>query len=103
MGDNYIQVVQKFDFSEHTVVDWFNILREVCSTDLIEMDISIREPGIIVEMDESNLRKKPKHHVGSASYKNEQWVWGAVERNNSSKLVSIFLSHHTNMEDSFRD
>jgi len=45
-GDNYIQVVQKFDLSEHTVVDWFNILREVCSTDLIEMDISIREPGI---------------------------------------------------------
>ena len=100
-GDNYIQVVQKFDLSEHTVVDWFNILREVCSTDLIEMDISIREPGISTM--KATWEKKPKHHVGSALYMNEQWVWGAVERNNSSKLVSIFLSHHTNMEDSFRD
>jgi hypothetical protein len=96
MGDNNFQAVQKFGLSQTTVVDWFNILREVCSSDLLTMDIRIGGPGIIVEMDESNLKKKPKHNVGSAWHMNEQWVWGAVERNDSSKFVSMFLPHHPN-------
>jgi hypothetical protein len=60
------------------------------------MDLRIGGPGVIVEMDESNLNKKPKHNIGSAWHMNEQWVWGAVERNNSSKFVAMFLPHYLN-------
>jgi hypothetical protein len=59
MGETNFQAVQKFGFSENTVVDWFNILREVCSSAILAMDIRIGGPGVIVEMDESNLKKNP--------------------------------------------
>jgi hypothetical protein len=96
MGDSYTLISTKFGLSEHTIVNWANIFREVCCADLITMDLRIGGPGVIVEMDESNLNKKPKHNIGSAWHMNEQWVWGAVERNNSSKFVAMFLPHHLN-------
>jgi hypothetical protein len=66
MGDHNFQAVQKLGLAENTVVDWYNCLREICSADLTKMDLRIGGPGIIVEMNESNLKKKPKHNVGNA-------------------------------------
>ena len=44
--------------SKHTVVDFYNFLREVCSTVLEELSEQVGGPGKIVEIDESKFGKK---------------------------------------------
>lgn len=75
--------------SEHTVTDWANFCREVCSQWLENHPASLGglDPITlvpkVVEIDESNFIKR-KYHRGRLLP--EQWVFGAVERGNTSNM-----------------
>lgn len=62
--------------SEHTIIDWFNMLREICSTHLIHHRQQIGGPGHIVEVDESLVSKR-KYNRGHAVP--QRWVFGGVD------------------------
>ena len=61
--------------SSATVVDWYNLFREICSQYLIRHRQQIGGPGVIVEIDESLVAKR-KCHVGHIVP--ERWVFGGV-------------------------
>ena len=46
--------------SEKTCIDMYQWLREVCSQKLIQTQITLGGPGIVVQIDESLFRHKPK-------------------------------------------
>lgn len=48
------------DVAEDTACDIFQWLREVCSTKLLQMSITLGGPGIVVQIDESQFKHKPK-------------------------------------------
>ncbi len=48
------------EITEHTAIDIYQWLREVCSTTLVQIPIVLGGPGIIVQIDESQFRHKPK-------------------------------------------
>ena len=43
-----------------TAVDVYRWLREVCSTKLLGMTITLGGPGVVVQIDESLFRHQPK-------------------------------------------
>ena len=53
--------------SNHTIIDAFTCLREICGRYLQENPIQLGGPGIIVQVDESQFSHKPKHHRGRAA------------------------------------
>ena len=64
--------------SNHTIIDAFACLREICGRYLQENPIQLGGPGIIVQVDESQFSHKPKHHRGRAA-ENPFWVFGIVD------------------------
>ena len=63
--------------SEHTLVDWKNIAREVC-IGVLEQDCEvIGEPGKFVQIEESKFGKR-KYHRGKRV--DGVWVCGGIER-----------------------
>ena len=48
------------EISENTAVAIYQWLREVCSTKLLNTRIVLGGPGVIVQIDESLFRHKPK-------------------------------------------
>ena len=46
--------------SEHTAIDVYQWLREVCSTKLLQTPIILGGPGVVVQIDESQFWHKPK-------------------------------------------
>ena len=72
---------------EETLVDWYNLCREVCSEVLIKEDAQIGGTGKIVEIDESKFGKR-KYHKGRR--KDGVWVFGGIERDTKNCfLVSV--------------
>ena len=65
--------------SEKSVVDWYNLIREVCtSKHLEESNPSLGGPGCIVQIDESVVYK-PKHHRGHALVEPTKWIFGLYD------------------------
>ena len=62
---------------EETVVDWYNLCREVYSEVLEKENAKIGGPGKIVEIDESKFGKR-KYHKGRR--KDRVWVFDGIER-----------------------
>ena len=57
------------EIGEDTACDIYQWLREVCSTKLLQLPITLGGPGVIVQIDESQFKHKPKviyHHYISA-------------------------------------
>ena len=52
--------MDELEIDSRTAVDVYQWLREVCSTSLIATPILLRGPGVIVQVDESLYRHKPK-------------------------------------------
>lgn len=69
----------------NSAVQVYQWLRDVCSTKLLQHPIKLGGPGVIVQIDESLYRHKPKHHRGRAT-QNEVWVFGLVDTGYSPAL-----------------
>ena len=70
---------------EETIVDWYNLCREVCSEVLEKDSAKIGGPGKIVEIDESKFGKR-KYHKGRR--KDGIWVFGGIERDSKNCFLS---------------
>ena len=65
--------------SERTVVDWNNLIREVCSSKFAhEAEPTLGGPGRVVQIDES-LVYKAKHNRGHALFEQPKWVFGIYD------------------------
>jgi len=51
---------EEAEVDKHTAIDIYQWFREVCSTKLIQNRVVLGGPGIIVQIDESLFRHKPK-------------------------------------------
>ena len=56
-------VAQEAEIDKNVACDVMNWLREVCSTKLLQMPISLGGPSKIVQIDESLFRHKPKVQI----------------------------------------
>lgn len=80
--------VQMTGISEATLIDWYNFIREVCSTHLMDFpDLTkIGGPGHIVCLDESVIAKR-KYHVGRLV--RERWIFGGFDRNTRRGFIRM--------------
>eukprot|EP00794_Sanderia_malayensis_P016379 gene16379-18018_t len=60
--------------TEHTVVDWFNYMREECTRKLLTLNIRLGGPGRIAEIDES-VMIKGKYNRGARRQQHQQWLF----------------------------
>jgi len=51
------------EISEHTACDIYQWLREVCSTQLLQSPVVLGGTGVVVQIDESQFRHKPKVQI----------------------------------------
>ena len=65
--------------SKMTVIQWFSNHRNICSQYFANNPIQMGGPGIILEIDESLFRHKPKYHRGRQPQHNSGWVFGIVD------------------------
>ncbi|CAC5410030.1 unnamed protein product [Mytilus coruscus] len=75
--------------SHTTVIEWFSILRGICSKVLIDMPWKLRRDisGNVIEIDESLFGKKRKYHRGTGNQ--NVWVFGATERSTRNAFMQI--------------
>ena len=73
-----IAVAQLTDLSENTISEWKILLHVRVSNWLMANPSTLGGPGVIVELDEAKFGKR-KYNKGS--YREGQWVLGAVDRN----------------------
>ena len=52
--------MEEADVDRRTAIDIYQWLREVCSTKLLSSPIVLGGPGVVVQIDESLFRHKPK-------------------------------------------
>jgi transposase-like protein len=69
------QICHYLGLSEPTVIDWLNLIREVCSWKLLQLDQKIGGVGHVVQVDESIIYKA-KYHIGHALYARQKWIIG---------------------------
>ncbi|XP_019862099.1 PREDICTED: uncharacterized protein LOC109590640 [Amphimedon queenslandica] len=67
--------------SEHTIVDWFNFLRDICADYFLSNPTVIGGPGSVIEIDKSKFGKR-KYNRGR--YVDGHWVFGGIERGTSN-------------------
>lgn len=72
-----------------TVIEWYDILRGICSSALLRNPVVLGE-GInadVIEIDESLFGKKRKYHRGTGNQK--FWVFGLTERNTRNSVLRL--------------
>ena len=52
----------EIECSRKTAIDAYQWLREVCTTKLLQTPVVLGGPGVVVQIDESLFRHKPKVH-----------------------------------------
>jgi transposase-like protein len=82
-------VEQELPISAKTVVDWYNVLREVCIQWAESQDQTIGGEGVVVEIDESMFTKR-KYNRGRQ--RNGQWVFGGFERDSKKCFMVVVPS-----------
>ena len=65
--------------SEHSVVQWFNFLREIMSQNLIRHHVLLGGPGVVCQLDESALGRKRKYNRGYVRGSGIKWVFGIID------------------------
>lgn len=95
---------QHLALDEHTLCDYFQDFRNICSWHLLQRPILLGGVGITVEIDES-LFLKAKYHRGHALYRPQRWVFGIwspnehlgyvvfVDRRDAATLLPIIEQH----------
>ena len=69
----------------NSAVQVYQWMRDVCSTKLKQHPIKLGGPGVVVQINESLYRHKPKNHWGRAT-QNEVWVFGLVDTSHMPAL-----------------
>lgn len=64
LGSSSGTILSKIGISSSTLTDHLNFIRGIASTKLIEMNYKIGGIGVTVFVDESQIHKKRKNHVG---------------------------------------
>ena len=80
-------VCHELRLSNHTVTDYFNMLRELCFIDYPRNE-KIGGENIIVQIDESHLFTR-KYHVGKVLMSEQFWVFGGVDENGKFFLERV--------------
>lgn len=80
------------ELDEKTVIDWYNMFRDVCSSALLKKPVILGEAKDgcdtnIVEIDESLFGKKRKFHRGTGNQK--YWVFGITERGTRNSVLQM--------------
>ena len=76
----------------NSAVQVYQWMRDVCSTKLLQHPIKLGGPGVIVQIDESLYRHKPKSHRGRAM-QNEVWILGLVDTSHPPALGYMQVVH----------
>ena len=71
-------ILEDFEFSNKTVIDWSRFFRDLCIFEFENSDAIIGGPGSIVEIDET-IAIKRKHEVGRMP-STAGWLFGGIER-----------------------
>ncbi|KCZ79656.1 hypothetical protein H312_02962, partial [Anncaliia algerae PRA339] len=100
---NFENIAQNFVIgSNHTIVDWLNLFRDVCLGHLLRNPILIGGPGHIVEIDECQLVRR-KHNLGHIV--RSCWILGGydletfecfffkIENKREETLLPLILQH----------
>ncbi|KCZ80721.1 hypothetical protein H312_01884, partial [Anncaliia algerae PRA339] len=59
--------------SNHTIVDWLNLFREICLGHFLRHPILIGGPGHVIEIDECQLMRR-RHNIGHIVVVAGSWV-----------------------------
>ena len=88
-------VKHELGISHTTIVDWYNISREVCISILekFSQQIHVGGPGKVVEIDESKFGKR-KYHEGRRV--DGVWVFGRIERETKNCFFKCFHDRTAN-------
>ena len=78
--------VENTGLSKKTVIQWYANHRRTCSDYFIQNPIQMGGPGVILEIDESLFRHKPKYHRGRQPQRNGAWVFGIVDTSSTPAL-----------------
>ena len=75
--------------NEKCIIEWYRILRDVCSTSLLKCPAIFGEgtDTDIIEIHESLFGKKRKYHRGTGNQK--FWVFGTIKRNTKQSDLQL--------------
>ena len=78
---------EEAEVDEKTAIQIYQYCRDICSWRLLNHDapLLLGGQGVVVQIDESLFRHKPKHHRGRATT-NEVWVFGLCDTSQSPAL-----------------
>jgi hypothetical protein len=76
-------MLEDFDFSVKTVVDWSRFCRELCEYSIDSTDMMIGGEGVTVELDETVIVKR-KYDRGRML--RSGWLFGGIERRDDSEF-----------------
>ena len=63
--------MDEIEIDSRTAVDIYQWLREVCTTKLLQTNITLGGPGVVIQIDESMFRHKPKVIMIYLPHKND--------------------------------
>ena len=78
------------EVDKHTAIDVYQWLREVCTTKLLQTPTILGGPGIIVQIDDSLFRHKPRLGLGLGRL--------MVAKYSVQFLIVHYFQHHTEEE-----
>lgn len=76
-------IIDDFDFSAKTVVDWSRFCRELCTYSIDTMDMVIGGDGVTVELDETVIFKRK---YDSGRMLRTGWLFGGIERRDDDEF-----------------
>lgn len=85
--------VSMLGISEHSIIDWYNMVREICSTYLIHHRQQIGGVGHVVEIDESLVARR-KYNQGHLVA--ERWVFGGYDTTTGVGFLHIVPDRSAN-------
>ena len=77
---------RELEISEATLVDWYNLCREICVEIMLNHCDTIGGLGKIVDIDESKIGKRKCNRGRAVEGK---WVYGGVERNSNRCFLEV--------------
>lgn len=77
-------VQREVGISKPTIIDWFQFIRDICMSWVIDHPVIMGGPGVVVEIDESKFFHR-KYHRGH--YREGHWVLGIVQRDSTNCVM----------------